>query len=154
MLFFSSKGSGLTAASLLNPMSPTPTDSDQGSARTNQSCPFLFPFETRQLYFNCTVFGTSRSLAAVPAGCQPGEAIRSRAVHATPTSTSSARSGTCCAAIYFADSGPVTLKHPAAHFASGTTSPKVANTATSEDREKGTRHQVRPMSTPKAFWKC
>lgn len=28
----------------------------------NQSCPFLFPFETRQLYFNCTAFGTSRSI--------------------------------------------------------------------------------------------
>ncbi|KAL9705204.1 hypothetical protein quinque_008722 [Culex quinquefasciatus] len=55
MLFFPAKGSGLTAASLLNPMSPTPTDM----------------------------------------------------LH-----------GTCCAAIYFADSGPVTLKHPAAHFAS------------------------------------
>ncbi|KAK9885691.1 hypothetical protein WA026_012456 [Henosepilachna vigintioctopunctata] len=28
----------------------------------NQSCPFLFPFDTRQLYFNCTAFGTSRSI--------------------------------------------------------------------------------------------
>lgn len=28
----------------------------------NQSCPFLFPFETRQLYFNCTAFGASRSI--------------------------------------------------------------------------------------------
>lgn len=26
----------------------------------NFSSPFLFPFETRQLYFNCTSFGTSR----------------------------------------------------------------------------------------------
>lgn len=26
----------------------------------NYSSPFLFPFETRQLYFNCTSFGTSR----------------------------------------------------------------------------------------------
>lgn len=26
----------------------------------NQSCPFLFPFETRQLYFSCTAFGASR----------------------------------------------------------------------------------------------
>lgn len=26
----------------------------------NHSCPFLFPFETRQLYFNCTAFGASR----------------------------------------------------------------------------------------------
>nr|CAI5854600.1 unnamed protein product [Callosobruchus analis] len=26
------------------------------------SCPFLFPFETRQLYFNCTAFGASRSI--------------------------------------------------------------------------------------------
>lgn len=89
MLFFPSKGSGLTAASLLNPMSPTPTDM----------------------------------------------------LH-----------GTCCAAIYFADSGPVTLKHPAAHFASGTTAPKVANTATSEDREKGTRHQVRPVRSLQFFF--
>ena len=24
------------------------------------SCPLLFPFETRQLYFNATAFGTSR----------------------------------------------------------------------------------------------
>lgn len=24
------------------------------------SCPFLFPFETRQLYFSCTAFGPSR----------------------------------------------------------------------------------------------
>ncbi|XP_058454046.1 E3 ubiquitin-protein ligase Ufd4 isoform X2 [Malaya genurostris] len=28
----------------------------------NQGCPFLFPFETRQLYFNCTAFGASRSI--------------------------------------------------------------------------------------------
>lgn len=28
----------------------------------NASCPFLFPFETRQLYFNCTAFGASRSI--------------------------------------------------------------------------------------------
>lgn len=28
----------------------------------NQSCPFLFPFETRQIYFNCTAFGASRSI--------------------------------------------------------------------------------------------
>ncbi|XP_018329894.1 E3 ubiquitin-protein ligase HECTD1 isoform X2 [Agrilus planipennis] len=28
----------------------------------NQSCPFLFPFESRQLYFNCTAFGASRSI--------------------------------------------------------------------------------------------
>lgn len=28
----------------------------------NKSCPFLFPFETRQLYFNCTAFGASRSI--------------------------------------------------------------------------------------------
>lgn len=28
----------------------------------NRSCPFLFPFETRQLYFNCTAFGASRSI--------------------------------------------------------------------------------------------
>ncbi|XP_065095255.1 E3 ubiquitin-protein ligase Ufd4 isoform X3 [Ochlerotatus camptorhynchus] len=28
----------------------------------NQNCPFLFPFETRQLYFNCTAFGASRSI--------------------------------------------------------------------------------------------
>lgn len=28
----------------------------------NQSCPFLFPFETRQLYFGCTAFGASRSI--------------------------------------------------------------------------------------------
>jgi E3 ubiquitin-protein ligase HECTD1 len=27
-----------------------------------QSCPFLFPFETRQVYFNCTAFGASRSI--------------------------------------------------------------------------------------------
>lgn len=26
----------------------------------NHSCPFLFPFETRQLYFSCTAFGPSR----------------------------------------------------------------------------------------------
>uniref|UniRef100_A0A1B6DIC7 E3 ubiquitin-protein ligase n=1 Tax=Clastoptera arizonana TaxID=38151 RepID=A0A1B6DIC7_9HEMI len=28
----------------------------------NHSCPFLFPFETRQLYFGCTAFGASRSI--------------------------------------------------------------------------------------------
>ncbi|XKL65492.1 hypothetical protein PGB90_008912 [Kerria lacca] len=28
----------------------------------NHSCPFLFPFETRQLYFSCTAFGPSRSI--------------------------------------------------------------------------------------------
>ncbi|XP_046388843.1 E3 ubiquitin-protein ligase Ufd4 isoform X5 [Ischnura elegans] len=28
----------------------------------NHVCPFLFPFETRQLYFNCTAFGASRSI--------------------------------------------------------------------------------------------
>jgi E3 ubiquitin-protein ligase HECTD1 len=28
----------------------------------NQSCPFLFPFETRQIYFNFTAFGASRSI--------------------------------------------------------------------------------------------
>ncbi|CAH1173687.1 unnamed protein product [Phaedon cochleariae] len=28
----------------------------------NHSCPFLFPFDTRQLYFNCTAFGASRSI--------------------------------------------------------------------------------------------
>ncbi|XP_062549272.1 E3 ubiquitin-protein ligase Ufd4 isoform X4 [Armigeres subalbatus] len=28
----------------------------------NQNCPFLFPFETRQLYFSCTAFGASRSI--------------------------------------------------------------------------------------------
>lgn len=28
----------------------------------NQSCPFLFPFETRQLYFSATAFGASRSI--------------------------------------------------------------------------------------------
>uniref|UniRef100_A0A1L8DSR6 E3 ubiquitin-protein ligase n=2 Tax=Nyssomyia neivai TaxID=330878 RepID=A0A1L8DSR6_9DIPT len=28
----------------------------------NQSCPFLFPFETRQLYFSSTAFGASRSI--------------------------------------------------------------------------------------------
>lgn len=28
----------------------------------NQSCPFLFPFDIRQLYFNCTAFGASRSI--------------------------------------------------------------------------------------------
>lgn len=26
----------------------------------NHSCAFLFPFETRQLYFSCTAFGPSR----------------------------------------------------------------------------------------------
>ncbi|EDW64541.1 E3 ubiquitin-protein ligase Ufd4 [Drosophila virilis] len=31
----------------------------------NQSCPFLFPFETRQLYFNCTAFGASRSIVCL-----------------------------------------------------------------------------------------
>ncbi|EDV98881.1 GH13561 [Drosophila grimshawi] len=31
----------------------------------NQSCPFLFPFETRQLYFNCTAFGSSRSIVCL-----------------------------------------------------------------------------------------
>ncbi|XP_052854486.1 E3 ubiquitin-protein ligase Ufd4 [Drosophila gunungcola] len=31
----------------------------------NQSCPFLFPFETRQLYFNCTSFGASRSIVCL-----------------------------------------------------------------------------------------
>lgn len=25
-------------------------------------CPFLIPFETRQLYFTCTAFGASRSV--------------------------------------------------------------------------------------------
>ncbi|KAL0267404.1 UNVERIFIED_CONTAM: hypothetical protein PYX00_009683 [Menopon gallinae] len=28
----------------------------------SHSCPFLFPFETRQLYFSCTAFGASRSI--------------------------------------------------------------------------------------------
>lgn len=28
----------------------------------NHSCPFLFPFETRHLYFSCTAFGASRSI--------------------------------------------------------------------------------------------
>uniref|UniRef100_A0A182VUY9 E3 ubiquitin-protein ligase n=1 Tax=Anopheles minimus TaxID=112268 RepID=A0A182VUY9_9DIPT len=28
----------------------------------NQTCPFLFPFETRQLYFSCTAYGASRSI--------------------------------------------------------------------------------------------
>lgn len=28
----------------------------------NQSCPFLFPFDTRQLYFSSTAFGASRSV--------------------------------------------------------------------------------------------
>lgn len=28
----------------------------------NQSCPFLFPFDIRQVYFNCTAFGASRSI--------------------------------------------------------------------------------------------
>ncbi|KAG5887757.1 E3 ubiquitin-protein ligase Ufd4 [Gonioctena quinquepunctata] len=28
----------------------------------NHSCAFLFPFDTRQLYFNCTAFGASRSI--------------------------------------------------------------------------------------------
>lgn len=28
----------------------------------NQACPFLFPFETRQLYFSSTAFGASRSI--------------------------------------------------------------------------------------------
>lgn len=27
-----------------------------------RSCPFLLPFETRRLYFNCTAFGASRSI--------------------------------------------------------------------------------------------
>jgi E3 ubiquitin-protein ligase HECTD1 len=27
-----------------------------------ESCPFLFPFETRQLFFSCTAFGASRSI--------------------------------------------------------------------------------------------
>ncbi|XP_036321102.1 E3 ubiquitin-protein ligase Ufd4 isoform X1 [Rhagoletis pomonella] len=31
----------------------------------NQACPFLFPFETRQLYFNCTAFGASRSIVCL-----------------------------------------------------------------------------------------
>ncbi|XP_041451971.1 E3 ubiquitin-protein ligase Ufd4 isoform X2 [Drosophila obscura] len=31
----------------------------------NQSCPFLFPFETRQLYLNCTSFGASRSIVCL-----------------------------------------------------------------------------------------
>lgn len=31
----------------------------------NQTCPFLFPFETRQLYFNCTAFGASRSIVCL-----------------------------------------------------------------------------------------
>lgn len=31
----------------------------------NQSCPFLFPFETRQLYFNCTAYGVSRSIVCL-----------------------------------------------------------------------------------------
>ncbi|XP_071454696.1 E3 ubiquitin-protein ligase HECTD1 isoform X6 [Hetaerina americana] len=30
--------------------------------KLNHICPFLFPFETRQLYFNCTAFGASRSI--------------------------------------------------------------------------------------------
>lgn len=25
-------------------------------------CPFLFPFETRQLFFGCTAFGVSRTI--------------------------------------------------------------------------------------------
>ncbi|XP_067621577.1 E3 ubiquitin-protein ligase Ufd4 isoform X2 [Eurosta solidaginis] len=31
----------------------------------NQACPFLFPFETRQQYFNCTAFGASRSIVCL-----------------------------------------------------------------------------------------
>uniref|UniRef100_W8ARD3 E3 ubiquitin-protein ligase n=1 Tax=Ceratitis capitata TaxID=7213 RepID=W8ARD3_CERCA len=31
----------------------------------NQACPFLFPFDTRQLYFNCTAFGASRSIVCL-----------------------------------------------------------------------------------------
>ncbi|XP_050321307.1 E3 ubiquitin-protein ligase Ufd4 isoform X1 [Bactrocera neohumeralis] len=31
----------------------------------NQACPFLFPFETRQLYFNFTAFGASRSIVCL-----------------------------------------------------------------------------------------
>ncbi|XP_037958310.1 E3 ubiquitin-protein ligase Ufd4 isoform X2 [Teleopsis dalmanni] len=31
----------------------------------NQSCPFLFPFETRQAYFNFTAFGASRSIVCL-----------------------------------------------------------------------------------------
>ncbi|CAG2058398.1 unnamed protein product [Timema podura] len=47
----------------------------------NHSCPFLFPFETRQLCFNCTAFGASRqdktgeeSREAKPGEAKPGEA--------------------------------------------------------------------------------
>uniref|UniRef100_A0A8C4QC48 E3 ubiquitin-protein ligase n=1 Tax=Eptatretus burgeri TaxID=7764 RepID=A0A8C4QC48_EPTBU len=30
--------------------------------KLNSKCPFLIPFETRQLYFNCTAFGVSRAV--------------------------------------------------------------------------------------------
>ena len=32
------------------------------SHRLQAQCPMLFPFETRQMFFNCTAFGTSRSI--------------------------------------------------------------------------------------------
>lgn len=61
-LFMSKKLTNKLQQQIQDPLVLSSNSLPEWCEHLNQSCPFLFPFETRQLYFNCTAFGTSRSI--------------------------------------------------------------------------------------------
>lgn len=61
-LFMSKKLTNKLQQQIQDPLVLSSESLPEWCEHLNQSCPFLFPFETRQLYFNCTAFGTSRSI--------------------------------------------------------------------------------------------
>lgn len=46
------------------------------SEELTQTCPMLFPFEARQLFFSCTAFGVSRAIAWIQEKVQSDQLIR------------------------------------------------------------------------------
>lgn len=61
-LFLSKKLTNKLNQQIQDPLVLSSNSLPEWCENLNQSCPFLFPFETRQLYFNCTAFGASRSI--------------------------------------------------------------------------------------------
>lgn len=61
-LFMSKKITNKLQQQIQDPLVLSSNSLPEWCENLNQSCPFLFPFETRQLYFNCTAFGASRSI--------------------------------------------------------------------------------------------
>ncbi|CAG9766512.1 unnamed protein product [Ceutorhynchus assimilis] len=61
-LYFSKKITNKLLQQIQDPLVLSSASLPAWCEELNHSCPFLFPFETRQLYFNCTAFGASRSI--------------------------------------------------------------------------------------------